>query len=504
MKRLFLFICLSIFISGCDKGFEEVNTNPVQATSLDPAYLLTNAQFGAMLYTMQYQDPIVQQMNTPFGSSLEGGQHNIWFEPGDATSVFTDIYTNCIKLLADVISRTQGDPDRSNLYNMARIWNAYCFQVLVDTYGDVPYTQASQAFTNAVFLPAYDPAAVIYDDLLKQLSEATAALDASKRVEPNDLFYRGNISQWKKLGNSILLRVAMRLTKVDPAKAKQYATVAINGGLMTANADNAVLTLSVAYPNIFGNSFNGTERANFYIGKPFIDALKNTNDPRLKVMAVKYEFPANDLATAGNADTNPANQMGMPFGYNDATISTEPNYPGKSGAAWKYSQVNRKTLGKFDGPYFYVTYSQTALLYAEAVQRGWVAGSVSDLYNTGVKAHMNQMAQYDPSATIPAADQDAYLIANPFNSANALEQINTQYWISCFLNGQEGWSNFRRSGFPLLQPNPFPGADPVIAGAFIRRLQIQSSERAVNTANYQAAVSRQGADNFATRIFWDK
>ena len=114
------------------------------------------------------------------------------------------------------------------------------------------------------------------------------------------------------------------------------------------------------------------------------------------------------------------------------------------------------------------------------------------------------MAQYEPLATIAPADQDAYLIANPFNPANALEQINTQYWISCFLNGQEGWSNFRRSGFPQLEPNTFPGADPVIAGDFIHRLQIQSSERAVNTANYQAAVSRQGADNFATRIFWDK
>lgn len=504
MKSLFFFILTGIFIIGCDKGFEKVNTNPIQATSLDPAYLLTNAQLGAMLNTIKYQDPIVQQLNTPFGSTLEGGQHNIWFEPGDAQSVFTDMYTECIKSLSDIISRTQDDPERSNLYNMARIWNSYCFQVLVDTYGDVPYSQASQAFTNELFLPAYDPAEAIYDDLLKQLSEATAALDASKTVEPNDLFYHGNIDQWKKLGNSILLRVAMRLTKADPAKAQQYATIAINGGLMTSNADNAMLMLSVAYPNVYGNIFNGTERANYYIGKPFIDQLKSTNDPRLEVIAVKYDLPANDVATAGNADTDPANQIGMPFGYNDATISTAPNYPGKSGAAWKYSQVNRQTLGKFDGPYFFVTYSQTTLLHAEAVQRGWATGSVSALYEAGVKAHMDQMAQYDPSATIAPGDQDAYLTANPFDPANALEQINTQYWISSFLNGQEAWSNFRRSGFPLLQPNSFPGADPVIAGDFIHRLQIQSSERAVNTANYEAAVSRQGPDNFATRIFWDK
>ncbi|MEP7110206.1 MAG: SusD/RagB family nutrient-binding outer membrane lipoprotein [Ferruginibacter sp.] len=503
MKSLILFLCFTgVFICSCDKGFVEVNTNPVQATSLDPAYLLTTTQLGAMFYTLQYQDPIVQQMNTPFGSSLEGGQHNIWFQPGDGQSVFTGIYANCIKALVDIIARTQGDPGRANLYNMARIWKAYCFQVLADTYGDVPYSQAGQAYLNAQFLPQYDPAETIYDDLLKELSEATAALDPAGLVEKNDLFYAGSISQWKRLGYSILLRVAMRLTKVDVAKAQQFATVAINGGLMTSNADNAKLKLSTAYPNINGNSFNGTERANYYIGKPFIDLLKSTNDPRLKVIAVKYEFPANDLATAGNKDTDPANQIGEPYGYNDATISTEPNYPGKSGAAWKYSQVNRQTLGKFDGPYFFVTYSQTELLHAEAVQRGWAAGSVSDLYNMGVKAHMDQMAQFDVSATIAASDQDAYLVANPFNPAKALEQINTQYWISCFLYGQEGWSNFRRSGFPLLTPNPYPGADPLVKGGFIRRLQLQSSERSVNKANVEAAWPL-NADNLATRIFWD-
>src|SRR4051812_19064533 len=115
MKSLILFLLFTgVFICSCDKGFVEANTNPVQATSLDPAYMLTTAQLGAMFYTLQYQDPIVQQMNTPFGSSLEGGQHNIWFQPADNQSVFTGMYSNCIKLLADIIAHTQGDPARAN------------------------------------------------------------------------------------------------------------------------------------------------------------------------------------------------------------------------------------------------------------------------------------------------------------------------------------------------------------------------------------------------------
>ena len=204
---------------------------------------------------------------------------------------------------------------------------------------------------------------------------------------------------------------------------------------MTSNADNAKIVCSQSYLAPTAGSWNGTERANFYIAKPFIDLLKNTNDPRLPVIAVLYDFPANDLATAGNADTNLVDQIGMPMGYNDATISTAPGYPGKSGAVWKYSQVNRRTLGKSDGTYFFVTYSQTQLLLAEAVQRGLVSGTMSDIYNAAVKGNMGQMAQFDATATISSADQDAYITANPFVAANALDQINTQYWISSFLDG---------------------------------------------------------------------
>jgi hypothetical protein len=512
MKTIYPFIFLiGIILSSCDKDFVEVNTNPVAATDLDPAYLLTNAQYSAMLYNIQYQSPIAQQIITPFGSTLEGGQHNIWYEPGDGSSVWGDLYPGSVKLLTDIISRTKDDPARSNLYNMARIWRAYCFQVLVDTYGYVPYSEAGQAFINGIFLPKYDPDDVIYDDLLKELSEAVVALNTSGTIEKTDLFYAGDIAKWKKLGNSLLLRVAMRYSKNNPSKAQQWVTVAVNpsnGGLMSSVSDNAKIVCSPSYLAPTAGTWQGTERANYYIAKPFIDMLKNTNDPRLSRIAVLYEFPANDLATAGYADTDPAHQIGMPMGYNDATISSAPDYPGKSGAAWKYSQVNRTTLGKSDATYFFVTYCQTQLLLAEAVQRGWATGNVAEIYNAAVKGGMDQMAQFDATATIPVEEQDAYLTANPFDPANALAQINSQYWINCFATGEEAWSNHRRSGLPALEPNPYPGADPLViypnAGGFVRRLQHQNTERTVNVENYNAAIALMGPDNMATRVFWDK
>ena len=509
MKRIYIYLTLAVLLigfTGCDKDFEEINTNPILATDLDPGYLFANAQYSSALNTLAYQSAIVQQIVTPFTGVLEGGNHNVVYDP-NSNALFNSMYTagsGPVVLLVDIINKTKDNPDRSNLYHMARIMKAYVFQVLVDTYGDVPYTQAGQGYLSGVYLPAYDNNETIYTDLLKEISEATAALDASKAIEKTDLFYAGDIAKWKKLGNSLLLRVAMRYSKVDEATAEEYAADAFAGGVMDAVADNAIIKFNSTFNNPSANTYQGTERANYYLARPFVDYLKNTSDPRLAKIAVKYEFPANPLATAGAEDTDPANQLGMPMGYNESSIVDDPLYPGKSGAAWKYSQLNRRTVAKLEVPEFLITYAQTTLLLAEAAERGWITGDVQALYEAGVRAHMDQMAQYDVNATIPPEDQDAYLLANPLVPGTALEQINTQYWIASFQNGSEAWANFRRSGFPALELNPYPSPDPSVIGDFIHRLVYPAREKTVNTANYDAAVARMGADNLAARIFWDE
>ncbi len=510
MKRILIYLtAISMLgsITSCDKGFEEVNKNPVLATTIDPVYLFSNAQFSSAIGTQNYQLQIVQQINTPYTGILEGGNHNAVSDP-NSNANFNSLYVQNgpVNLLTTVIAQTKDVPARSNLYHMARIWKAYVFMVLVDTYGDVPYFEAGKAYLEGINLPKYDDQRLIYEDLLNELQIATKALDPSKALEPGDLFFKGNIAQWKKLGNSLLLRAAMRYSKIDQAKARQFVAIAVdptNGGLQSANSDNALISFNNIFNHPLANYFQGTERGNIYLGKAFVDFLKETNDPRIKVISVKYEVPANPIATAGAEDTTPTNQEGMPFGYNESTISSAPGFPGKIGSAFKYSQINRRTLGKIDAPEFFITYSQTSLLLAEAVQRGWATGDVKALYEAGVKAHMNQMASYDILATIPSVSQDSYLTANPFVPAKALEQINNQYWISSFLNGSEGWSNFRRSGYPKLPINTYPGKDPSVKD-FIKRLVYPVRERSVNEANYNAAVARMGADELGTPIFWDK
>jgi hypothetical protein len=510
MKRIYITMALAgllISISSCDKNFEEINVNPVLATSMDPAYLFSNAQLTAAIPTQHYELEIVQQINTPYTGVLEGGNHNIVYDP-NTNATFNSLFNGPVKSLTDVIQKTKDDPARSNLYNMARIWRANIFQRLADTYGDIPYFNSGKAFLEGVNLPEYDDHKAIYDDILKELENATDQLDAGKLTENGDLFFKGNIAQWKKLGNSLLLRAGMRYTRSDPAKAKLVVQKALDpsrGGVMQSNADNAFIAFNSTFTNPTGSWLQGTERHNVYLGKPFVDYLKATNDPRLSVISVKYEDPTKPIGMGtGIEDTKLINQEGMPYGYNESTIHTAPGFPGKIGAAFKYSQINRRTVGKIEAPEFFITFSQTQLLLAEVAYRNWIQGDAAIYYNAGVKAHMDQMKQYDASAAIPVSNQDAYLVAHAFNLARALEQINIQYWIASFLNGSEAWANFRRSGFPVLAPNPYPGADPAVKGDFIHRLVYPVRERSVNAANYQKAVARMGPDNMATRIFWDK
>jgi hypothetical protein len=110
------------------------------------------------------------------------------------------------------------------------------------------------------------------------------------------------------------------------------------------------------------------------------------------------------------------------------------------------------------------------------------------------------MASYDPGCTIAAGDITNYLTNNPFDPSKALAQIGTQYWIASFLNGPEAFANYRRTGFPALAPNPYPGNEVTS----IRRLTYPNSELSVNTTNVNAAIAAQGPDKLDTRVWWDK
>ena len=503
-KITLLGIIFCFLMSGCDKGFDELNVNKTAATSINPVFTLNNATIntsfpvGIILYEMG----IVQQMISPNSGVLAGANFNQDIRDNTQQN-WQRYYRSVIRNTYDVISTTKNLPARSNLYNMARILQSYSFLVLTDTYGDIPYSEAGKGYTDQLIFPKYDAQQTVYAGIIKELTEATAALDASKNIETADVLYGGNVSLWKKFGNSVLLRAGMRLTKIDLPQAQSIVQKAFQAGIMETNSDNAFIKHDANYLNALGQTLNSTESSNIYLGAPFVTYLQQTNDPRLKSIALRYvgAKSGNDQ-TSSRATTDPTQQIGMPFGFDNGSIVSEVA-KSKLASFYDYSQVDRTRMAKTTSPMFLVTAAQTQLLLAEAAQRGWITGtSAETFFNRGVKLHMEQMALYDANSAVSATAIDTYQKANPFVVANALEQINTQYWVASFLNGPEAFANFRRSGFPNLAPNPFPGKS--IKGSFIRRLTYPNSEISVNNKLVGEAIARMGADDLDTRVWWDK
>ena len=271
---------------------------------------------------------------------------------------------------------------------------------------------------------------------------------------------------------------------------------------MESNEDNAVIYHDFNYANAIGNTLNGSETNNYYLAEPFVNYLKNNNDPRLRSIAVRYVgADSGPQQNPDRADSNPDVQIGFPMGYDNSTIQTVVENLGLV-SFYDFSQVDRTRMAKRDAPAYLVTYAQTQLLMADAVIRGVLSGNASALYETGVRAHMNQLADYGEDTAVPAEEIDAYIQSHPLNMSIALEDINTQYWIASFLNGPEAFANFRRTGFPVLDPNPFPGSE--ITTDFITRLTYPDSELSVNNVNINAAIQRQGPDKLDTFLWWAK
>ncbi|WP_353182969.1 SusD/RagB family nutrient-binding outer membrane lipoprotein [Parapedobacter lycopersici] len=508
MKRYIILVLIGMAtVAGCDRGFDELNTNKIDPTSLDPVFVLNRAvvdiTFTSTANTQAmlcYNFPIVQQILTPFGSSLTGGNYN-QLHRENATRLWNYYYPNIVKQIVDVVERTRDVPEQHNLHQFARIWKAYVFMALTDTYGDIPYFEAGKGYTEGVRAPVYDAQEVVYQDILKELEEASNGLDESAPVVTSDILYGGDLAQWKRFGFSLMLRAAMRLTKVDPATAETYVGKAVAGGLMTSNADNAKNRHSSLYINWMGEQLSGREKANFYLAEPFVDYLLANDDPRLSVYAIRYVGAQNGTQqTASRATSDPDMQIGMPFGYNDVSIVSTYEENGVA-SLWDYSQANQTTVVTQTAPEYFVTYAQTQLLLAEAIVRGWAVGDAAAVFESGIRANLEQMAEYGPGGVIDGSAIEAYLAAHPLDMANALEQINTQYWVASFLNGNELFANFRRSGYPSLAPNPYPGSE--ITGNFIRRLVYPDSEYVVNGEHVAEANARQGADDLNTRVWWD-
>ncbi|HEY6901839.1 MAG TPA: SusD/RagB family nutrient-binding outer membrane lipoprotein [Puia sp.] len=530
MPKIFnkiIVIGLVFAVTGCSKNFVKINTDPYGIYSVDPSLLFAGAERTFTGAGWETENTIVQQFVNPFNSGATQGpnfnadidnfNNGRWDASYPGSAPLNNPVTGGLKSLVQALYLLKGTTSSANLVNMIRIWKAQAFMGLVDTYGDVPYFDAGKAYTDGIFYPKYDDDAAIYADLEKEIREATNALNPAGDYVSADLFFGKNaavpittaanqVAKWKKVGFSLLLRLGMRYSKTNAAKAQALATEAVNGGVMTSNADNVYVkydgTVATNVQNV--GLVNNNPRF-YYAAEPFVNQLKATNDPRIPFLIAKFADPNNPLSDP-NPDYTPANQFGVPVGVLSDALANAP-YRGTRGGGYNYSQMNVKCMASQTAPTFWVTYAQTSLLLAEAASRGWIPGgdaAAKTFYENGITADMDSYSIYPNGGTVSAPAKAAYLSdpAVAYNAADALKLIATQYWIANVTNGTEAWANFRRTGFPALSPNLYNNN---LNGGFIRRLSYPDYELANNKANYQAAVQAMGGkDDLITRVFWDK
>ncbi|MGL4852671.1 MAG: SusD/RagB family nutrient-binding outer membrane lipoprotein [Phocaeicola sp.] len=533
IKKYFYIAALAGFsLSSCG-DFGDINIDPESITPeiMDYKLVFTNVQqycygteYEAWRNGLIYCSTMLQ--HTASTESYWNGD-KYTYSAGYNSAYWDRMFPNAMRDVADVIENWKESERFYAEHQMARIMRVLLFQRMTDMYGDIPYSEAGMGYYAGNGYPAYDRQQEIYSDMLNELKEACENLNRSgvtSTIGGADLIYSGDVSKWSKFGYSLMLRLAMRLTKVDSATASQWTSTAVQGGLFTSNSDDALIkhiepSTSNNSCEPFGKIYAHEDPEAFRMSESFVNLLRNTNDPRLATLcgvikpehrlSEKYDTYGGVGAWMASVDTTASIQIGMPNGYDMTTGESSatylPNYPLYPGSKEKYSTVNRYTYGRIDAPSFLVTYAENLLLLAEAAYRGYISGSAQDYYESGVRAAMRQFdhfGQAGVSAILSEAAIEGYLRSNPFSEATALEQINTQYYILTFSDEYESFANWRRSGYPELRTVTYIGN--VTNGTIPRRFTYPVDESVSNSANYREAVGRlEGGDNMTSRVWWD-
>jgi Starch-binding associating with outer membrane len=355
---------------------------------------------------------------------------------------------------------------KKNQLAMIDIVEVYTYATLVNTFGNIPYTEALKI--NNLF-PKYDDAKTVYYDLLTRLDADIAALTPSAAGFGNaDLLYGDDIVLWKKFANSLKLRMGITIADSDPAKAKSVVESAATG-VFTSNDDNAVFHYLGATPNnnpVWGDQVN-SGRADFMATTTIINTMLSLNDPRLDAY----------FATAST---------GTHIG----------GTPGGGGSFGGHSHPSVSNVYAPDAPSTLISYSEVEFILAEAVQRGFaVGGTAVGHYNNAVIASIIEWGG-------TAADAATYLAQPAVAYATATgtyqQKIGTQKWLALYNRGFDAYVELRRLDFPKLPDPAVPVSD------FPVRFTYPTSEQNLNAPNWVKAASDVGGDEVTTKLFWDK
>lgn len=502
-KQIIIAVLTLFTAVGCTENFDELEKDPV-ALSANPAGQLTFTQLcmsGDGFYQWRtnliYSGGFVQHYAgawnvTEFGSKFKK-------DDGYATALWRNGYQNELKNVVDILEKTNGDQSAVNMNAVAKIMKVMVAQRITDIYGDIPYSEAGLGFSKGIVTPRYDTQEEIYMSFFHDLEEAHNQLNANGGSVKGDLFYGGDITKWKKLANTLRLRLGMRISEVKPAEAEKQVKAALQAGVFTSNADNCIMRHLDATFNDDPASidFRGNGLAYALVGNEHgdhfstlvIDFLRDNGDPRLPM----YATPKTTSSLAWGAPLQPGE---TPYeGVKPGLFQWEVPM-GASSTSGIQSYFKQKTT-----PFLHVSYSESQLLLAEAAFRGWVAGSAADYYKKGVEAGIKQLEIYGATPATQTAI-DTYLNAKPLVAGQELKQISTQLWITYIFNSIEAYSNWRRTGFPVLISITNP--DSETGGVTPKRLYYPNDEMQKNEKNYLEALSRMGGTNdWLNKVWWD-
>lgn len=377
----------------------------------------------------------------------------------------------------------------ANQVAVATVLKNYLLWTVTDRWGDVPY---SEALTGINGTPVLDKQEDIYKGLISSLTDAVGSFNTSSIITGDISNYAGNAASWKRLANSLRVLMALRLSKRYPGASDYAATelkaaLSADGGVITDNSQNYQITFpGGSFRSPWFNTYDG--RKDFAESNTVAGIMSSLGDGRQSAFGGKSE-----THDQSNPDWNKTSNIGVPYGVKRETVTafTDAN-PG-------WARVLRGDLRDQASSVPVLTAAQVYLARAEAADRGWTSESATDMYKSGINASFAQWGVALPNDTYFA--QSSVALGASGTGAN-IQQIAIQQWIASYPDGIQGWSNWRRTGYPVLTP----AADATNSSKLIpRRYVYGTSEYGSNGINVKDAAARMtGGDTQDSRIWWDQ
>ncbi|SKB44429.1 SusD/RagB family nutrient-binding outer membrane lipoprotein [Daejeonella lutea] len=494
------------------KDFTEVNTDPIGNKSTTPAQLLAPALVNLLSVNMlrgrTFNNELMQVSVSI--SDAEGTVNRYDFRRNWADYTWNGLFTELTNVRDIYTLASEKDNQNSSFMGIARILEAYAFSILTDTYGDIPYTEANKGKLGIVE-PKFDRQKDIYLDLFKNLEEANTLLTSGVAIPAaSDPVFSGDISKWRKFGNSLYLRLLLRISgksEVSATTIAKFKEIVGNPGkypIMTTNNDTAKLlwTTSSTSTALYSSPYTTIRGLDFRsaISKFFIDNLRDWGHPVLN----SATYGRNNVNRWGIRPVN-GNLIGVPSGFSPGSISSAQsefysfdNVPGSGTASAGYSLQVDPYTGIF------MNVAEVDFILAEAVLKGWITGSVATYYNKGV---LDMIQYWIP--TYPTSSLNSYMTAADIQWEDAqpmkdkMEALLLQKYYALFLVDSQQWFEYRRTGHPILPVN-VSGTSFANGGVMPARLYYPVIVQTANRDNYNATIAIQGPDLISTQVWWQK